>query len=185
MMPGSFAPRFRLERGDPMLLLVNADNISGEGLPYLIDGLMARGAASVHAVPAVTKKGRSEFLFFIDAPETVLDAVGSFLALELDTLGMRVFEPLHVPFAPVRHSRVDVVDGERELGTVRVKIVENEEGATCSCKAEFDDLESLLKGGLGEVLSFKMAKGAVELAATSSQEVAIGPHRFTPAEREG
>lgn len=168
-----------------MLLLVNADNVSGEGLPYLIDGLMARGAASVHAVPAVTKKGRSEFLFFIDAPEAALDAVGSFLALELDTLGMRVFEPLHVPFAPVRHARVDVAKGNRQSGSVRVKVVENEEGGTLSCKAEFDDLEALLKGGLGEVLSFKMAKGAVELAATSGQEVVIGPHRFTPSKREG
>lgn len=47
-----------------MLLIVNVDSITGEALPYLIDGLMARGASSVHAIPAITKKGRSEYIFF-------------------------------------------------------------------------------------------------------------------------
>lgn len=43
-----------------MLLLVNVDDISGEVIPHVIDGLMARGAESVHVVQAITKKGRRD-----------------------------------------------------------------------------------------------------------------------------
>ncbi|MCF7935667.1 MAG: LarC family nickel insertion protein [Synergistales bacterium] len=180
------APSFAACKRDgvSMLLLVNADNISGEGLPYLIDGLMDRGAASVHAVPAVTKKGRSEFLFFIDAPRSCLQALGAFLALELDTLGMRVIEPEHVPFTPVRHRVVGVAaEGLRGASLeVRVKETRGTDGAR-SCKAEYDDLERVLQSGMADPpLSFKIVKSAVELAVMSGEPVHVGGLGFTPPE---
>ena len=45
--------------------MVNVDDVSGETVPHVIDGLIARGAKSVHVVPAITKKGRPEFIFLL------------------------------------------------------------------------------------------------------------------------
>lgn len=39
-----------------MLVMVNVDNVAGEAVPYIIEQLMAPGAESVHAIPAITKK---------------------------------------------------------------------------------------------------------------------------------
>jgi len=166
-----------------MLLLVNADNVSGEGLPYLIEGLMDRGASSVHAVPAITKKGRSEFLFLVDAPADRLEELGAFLALELDTLGMRVFEPQHFPFTPVRIMTVAIGPSEGGPGFpgVRVKAIAGSDGKVFSCKAEHDDLVA----AIGEItadrpFSFKNLKASVELAAISESPVSLCGIVFTP-----
>lgn len=172
-----------------MLVLVNADNVSGEGLPYLIDGLMERGASSVHAVPAITKKGRSEFLFFIDAPRSSLEELGRFLALELDTLGLRVMEPEHLPFAPVRPLVVRVFQRGRpeRFSEVRVKQVDDASGAALSCKAEYEDLKKALDFFEGAAnVSFKSMKAAVELASMTCEEIQVGSLAFCtlPAEPE-
>jgi pyridinium-3,5-bisthiocarboxylic acid mononucleotide nickel chelatase len=159
-----------------MFLVVNADNITGEGLPYLIEGLMERGASSVHAVPAITKKGRSEFVFFIDAPRSCLEELGAFLALELDTLGMRVLEPEHFPFTPVKHSVVRIASRDREenFAEVRIKILAGTSEAVVSCKAEYDDLEAALrKFNPDSSISFKNFKAAVELACMSGEPVNV------------
>ncbi len=164
-----------------MLVLVNADNVSGEGLPYLIDGLMERGAASVHAVPAITKKGRSEFLFFIDAPKSCLEELREFLGLELDTLGMRVIEPEHLPFAPIHTLLVRIFpEGSSEGAEVRVKKLSGGRNPL-SCKAEYDDLHqalSLFKESFP--ISFKTIKSAVELAAMTGEKIHVCGLVFSP-----
>lgn len=159
-----------------LLLVVNVDNITGEGLPYLIEGLMDRGASSVHAIPAITKKGRSEFVFFIDAPRSCLEELGAFLALELDTLGMRVLEPEHFPFTPLKHTTVKVFpEGkENELVEIRVKVISGANGDLVSSKAEYDDLEaSLNKLGHDNAISFKSLKAAVELACMGGGPITV------------
>jgi uncharacterized protein (DUF111 family) len=159
-----------------MLLVVNADNVTGEGLPYLIEGLMERGASSVHAIPAITKKGRSEFVFLIDAPRSCLEELGAFLVLELDTLGMRVLEPEHFPFTPVKHSVVRVGSRDRDdhYAEVRIKTLAGSMEDVVSCKAEYDDLEAALrKFNPGSAISFKSFKAAVELACMSGEPVNV------------
>jgi uncharacterized protein (DUF111 family) len=169
-----------------MLLVVNADNITGEGLPYLIEGLMKRGASSVHAIPAITKKGRSEFVFFIDAPRSCLDDLGAFHALEIDTLGMRVLEPEHFPFTPVKHTSVKVFpEGkEHEPAEIRVKTLAGSKEDLVSCKAEYDDLEAALKRlSPDNAISFKSLKAAAELACMSGEPVAVCGLIFSPQSR--
>lgn len=166
-----------------MLLLVNADNVTGEGVPYLIEGLMDRGASSVHAVPAITKKGRSEFLFLVDAPRDRLEEVGTFLALELDTLGMRVFEPEHFPFNPVGKITVAVKPsgGGPGFPGVRVKTIAGSDGKVFSCKAEYEDLvKSLGEISADRPFSFKNLKASVELAAISESPVSLCGLVFEP-----
>jgi uncharacterized protein (DUF111 family) len=129
-----------------MLLLVNVDDISGEMIPHVIEGLMARGARSAHVVPAITKKGRLDYLFFVDAPEEDIERLGGFLASELGTLGARVFDPRHIRFEyRVRQVRLTAqVDEEPVQALVHVKEILGEEGQVVSVKAECEDLQKAL-----------------------------------------
>ncbi|HOM97660.1 MAG: nickel insertion protein [Acetomicrobium sp.] len=164
-----------------MLILVNTDNISGESLPYLIDGLMDRGASSVHAVPATTKKGRNEFLFFIDMPEACLKEISAFLALELDTLGLRIIEQKHLSFGPTSALTIRIYhkDFPERFFEVRVKELFDEFGETISCKAEYEDLKQAMHFFEDVTsISFKNMKSAVELAGMSREDIQIGEMIF-------
>ncbi len=164
-----------------MLILVNTDNISGESLPYLIDGLMDRGASSVHAVPATTKKGRNEFLFFIDMPEACLKEISAFLALELDTLGLRIIEQKHLSFGPIGALTIRIYhkDFPERFFEVRVKELFDEFGETISCKAEYEDLKEAMHFFKDVMsISFKNMKSAVELAGMSHEDIQIGEMIF-------
>jgi uncharacterized protein (DUF111 family) len=160
-----------------MLLLVNVDDMSAEGLPYVIDGLMARGAKSVHVVQAITKKGRLEFLFFVDAPEERVETLGGFLASEVGTLGVRVFEPRHIRFEyRVRKMRlIAQTGGEPVQVSVRVKEILGREQQVISIKAESEDLQVALAQleQAGSGISFTALKGFVEQAALGQENSAL------------
>ena len=155
-----------------MLLLVNVDDISGEEIPHVIDGLMARGACSAHVVQAVTKKGRLDYLFFVDAPEEQVEELAGFLACELGTLGVRVFSPRHLSFEyRVRRVRLTAQVGEASVQTlVAVKEILGESGRVLSVKAEFEDLRAALA---------QLEQAGVELSLTAlkrlAEQTASGP----------
>lgn len=157
-----------------MLLLVNVDDISGEIVPHVIDGLMTRGAKSVHAVQALTKKGRPEYLFWIDAAEKDIEELAGFLASETGTLGVRVFEPRHIRFEyRVRQARLtSQTDGGEVEALVRVKEILSEDGEVASVKAECEDLRKALARfqEAGVDISFATLKGLVEQPALAQQK---------------
>lgn len=129
-----------------MLLLVNADDLSGEALPHVIEGLLARGAESAHVLPTITKKGRQGYMFFVDAPDTRLDQLGSFLVSELGTIGMRVLETRHIRFE-YRFKQVRLVCRVAEeplQALVRVKEIVDGQGHVVAIKAEHEDLRAAL-----------------------------------------
>jgi uncharacterized protein (DUF111 family) len=156
-----------------MLLLVNVDDVSGEVIPHLIDGLMARGAESVHVVQAITKKGRMEFLFFVDAPAEQVEALGGFLAGEIGTLGVRVFDPRHIRFAyRMRQVRLTAqASGDPVQVLVGVKEILGEEGQVVSIKAEYEDLRAAVArlGQAGLEVSFRALKRLVEQTALTRE----------------
>ena len=174
-----------------MLLLVNVDDISGEMIPHVIDGLMARGAESVHVVQAITKKGRLGFLFLLDAPEERLEMLGGFLASELGTLGVRVFDPRHICFEyQVKQVRLTAQAGGEPVQTlVRVKEVLGEEGRVISVKAECEDLRAALVqfGQVGLEVSFAGLKGLVEQTVLGQENRALRSIQaeYPLSEREG
>lgn len=163
-----------------MLLLVNIDDISGEVIPYAIDALMARGAASVHVVPAITKKGRMEYLFFIDAPADRVKEMAGYLACELGTLGVRAFEPQHFCF-DYRFLQVRLEAAGVET-TVRVKALLDEGAQVLSIKAEADDLQEAMEklGRDVDHLSFKALKNLVESVAQTGVPALWGVLRVIP-----
>jgi len=158
-----------------MLLMVNVDDAPGETVPHVIDGLMARGAKSVHVVPAITKKGRPEFIFFVDvgSGKTKVETLAVFMAGELGTIGVRTLETDHMHFdykiTPVRLSLQREGDVLRAI--VRVKQIYNKDGEILSVKADYDDIKSarLLLKECSLELSFKALKGLVEQTALGQQ----------------
>lgn len=163
-----------------MLLMVNVDDVSGETIAHVIDELMAIGAESVHVVPAITKKGRPEYLFYVDTREDLIEVLGAYLARELGTIGMRILETRHIAF----QYRIEMVqlhvagsDVDQRL-EVRVKKVINADGEAVSAKADYDDIQSSLRiireDGLYETLAFTALKGLAEQTALACADRSLG-----------
>lgn len=153
--------------------MVNVDDVAGETVPYLFEMLMSMGAKNVHAVPALTKKGRQEFIFLIDVSREHLTEIGDFLVSELGTLGLRVFEAgEHREFPhQVRESRLVVRDqatGEDASShTISVKLIRDSRGRVAAARAEYEDLRRALKflAGMGVHISLGTLRKLVEVAA--------------------
>ena len=156
-----------------MLLLANVDDVSGELIPHAIDGLMAGGACSVHVVQAITKKGRLEYLFFVDTRPELVEETASYLARELGTLGVRVFEPEHLKF-DYRFCRVRLtVPGGGAQAVVRIKQLLDGEGQVLSLKAELEDLRAALQAlqPAAPHLALKGLKRLVEQVAQDQEDL--------------
>jgi uncharacterized protein (DUF111 family) len=155
-----------------MLIMANVDHIAGEALPYVIERLMAQGAGNVHVVQAMTKKGRWEFLFFIDLAEEKIEPVCDFLVAQLGTLGLRVFDTRHVKFL-YRETQVLLLAGDDVAGqdcfceTVRVKLIRNRHDEVAAAKTEYEDLRAALSqlADIGLDMPFTTLKELVERAA--------------------
>ena len=163
-----------------MLLMANVDDVSGETVAFVIDELMTIGACSVHVVPAITKKGRPEYLFYVDAKEDLVEELGAYFARELGTIGMRIFETRHIAFQyrmeTVRLS-VTVAEDDRTLD-VRVKKIINPAGEVVSAKADYEDIKSALKiireDGRYKALAFTALKGLAEQTALANANRSLG-----------
>jgi len=131
-----------------MLVMVNVDNIAGEEVPYIIEELMKLGANSVHAIPAITKKGRPEFIFLIDTTRENVEALGDFMVSEVGILGLRLFEEAeHIKFdyemRKVKITLQDKASGQEALNLiVDVKLTRNSQGLVASAKPEYQGLSA-------------------------------------------
>ncbi|MFX1580423.1 MAG: nickel insertion protein [Promethearchaeota archaeon] len=143
-----------------MLLMINVDNISGEVIPYLIETSIERGANNVHVVPAITKKGRPEYLLFVDVNEEMLEPVVGFLLAELGSLGYRIIRDEHIP------SGYEVEKTEIDLGSlglpidrdVRIKVVRRSNGSILTANVEYEDLRNLAESFEGQSVQLSMMK---------------------------
>lgn len=130
-----------------MLLMTNIDNITCDQVPYLIEELMKLGAKNVHVMPALTKKGRNEYIFLIDSEEEALDSLAEFMALETGTLGVRVLKTEHYPFDyEIRKLFISFRD-EAEVplweGDISLKIVKGKGQKPLSVRVEYEELKEL------------------------------------------
>ena len=148
-----------------MLLLATTDQLTGEVVPWIVESTMAKGAKNVHLLPAITKKGRPEFIMLVDVDEEKLDEVGGYLAAELGILGFRVLEARHKRFDyEVRKRKIKIRIKDREIeDLLRVKVVEKLNGDFQSVNVEYEDLKRLY-GKLSEITQLPMMKlkGMVE-----------------------
>jgi uncharacterized protein (DUF111 family) len=161
-----------------MLILANVDDVSGELIPHAIEGLMDSGANSVHVVQAITKKGRPEYLFVIDVDQALVETLASYLALELGTLGVRVFDPEHIKFA-YRCCQVCLTmpthDRKKQV-LVGVKQVLGADGQIISVKAESDGLRKAhaYLQDVGATISLTALKRLTELVAQGQKDASLG-----------
>ncbi len=143
-----------------MLLMITVDNVSGEVIPYLIETAIERGAKNMHVVPAITKKGRPEYLLFVDVDESSLEPVVGFLLAELGSLGYRVIRDEHVPSDYI----IDQV--EVDLSTlgiaisrlVHIKVIKRQDGSILTANLEYEDLRSLTEDLNGDAVKIPMMK---------------------------
>ncbi|KUO65965.1 MAG: hypothetical protein APF84_01515 [Gracilibacter sp. BRH_c7a] len=151
-----------------MLLMTNVDNINVDQVPYLIERLMEKGAGNVHVLTALTKKGRQEYIFLIDAPEDQTTSIAGFLASEIGTLGIRILKADHMSFQYFMvNKRIKLKDNDDQLlweGSVKVKIVKDEFENPLSARVEYEDLKAVAKSleGTGANINFYELKQMIE-----------------------
>ena len=146
-----------------MLLMVNVDNVAGEAVPYIIEKLLELGAENVHAIPAITKKGRPEFIFLIDTARENARTIGEFLAREVGTLGLRLFqEAEHIRFDyQMRKARLVLQDRGLSLA-LNVKVIRGSQGSVLSAKVEYEELKAAVD---------ELAKAGVSISLTALRKV--------------
>lgn len=163
-----------------MLMMVNVDNITGDALPYVIDGIFSMGAKNVNACTAITKKGRMGYVFFIDSEPPYIDSIMDFLVREVGTLGARVLESHHLQrdysFERVR-LRLDKPTDQAGLieWIVAVKVIRDGE-QPLSARAEYRDLEAAANQiqQTGRLTSLAELRAMVELVAFRRISLQIG-----------
>ena len=128
-----------------MLIMINVDDISGEVVPFVIDGALERGAINVHVVQALTKKGRPEYLFFVEVENSNFESVSAFLYSQLGSLGMKIFETKHLNLNYETELVKVNIKGNSINEYVSVKISKNKKGKILSVSAEFEDVARLVK----------------------------------------
>lgn len=128
-----------------MLLMTTIDDLPAEGLPYIIERTLNEGANNIHVLNAITKKGRMEYIIFVDVDENKLDDICSLLALEFGTLGIKSFEYKHLKFPFEIESKTVTVKAENidlELN-VRIKYLKKDKREVISLKAEYEDVKHI------------------------------------------
>ncbi len=128
-----------------MLLMITVDDLPAEGLPYIIEKTMEKGAKNIHVLNAITKKGRMEHIFLVDVEKKYLEEVSLLLALELGTLGIKTFNTEHImlPFEIVTKNVTVQTKKEDYKSKVQVKYLKNNDNQVISLKAEYEDIKTL------------------------------------------
>lgn len=128
-----------------MLLMITVDDLPTEGLPYVIERTMDRGAKNIHVLNGITKKGRVEYIFLVEVTEKKLEDISAFLALELGTLGMKIFHTDHImlPFEIITRKVTVETNTNQFEAEVRVKYLKNDDEQIISLKAEYEDIKKI------------------------------------------
>lgn len=125
--------------------MINVDDLPTEGLPYVIERTMEKGAKNIHVLNGITKKGRVEYIFLVEVSKKNLETVSASLALELGTLGMKVLHTDHItlPFEIIsRKVTVETKNSQFET-EVQVKYLKNDKDQIISLKAEYEDIKKI------------------------------------------
>ncbi len=156
-----------------MLLMITVDDLPTEGLPYIIERTMKRGAKNIHVLNGITKKGRIEYIFLVEVSEKSLENISKFLALELGTLGMKIFHTDHIklPFEIIsRKVLVETKNTQLEM-EVQVKYLKNDNDQVISLKAEYEDIKKIALKLESRGISIPLAKLKTVIEAEAYKKV--------------
>jgi uncharacterized protein (DUF111 family) len=99
-----------------VLLETNVDDMTGEMLGYVLEKLLAGGAADAWLTPVQMKKGRPGVVLSVICGEAQEEALARLLLRETSTLGVRV-RPVHR-----WEAEREVVEFESSLGPAAAKV---------------------------------------------------------------
>jgi uncharacterized protein (DUF111 family) len=127
-----------------MLLMTTVDDLPAEGLPYIIERILDSGAKNVHVVNALTKKGRMEYIVFVDVDQEYLNDITSLFALEFGTLGIKAFHSEHI-MLPYELLSKNIIIKAQEIEysyEVQIKFLKKE-NKVVSLKSEYEDIKKM------------------------------------------
>lgn len=152
--------------------MTTCDHINTEQIPHTIDRLLQSGARNAHVIPALTKKGRPEYIFLVDCPSDQVANVAELLAAELGVLGVRVFRDEYQHFGfEFRRIRIRITApadaSPKDPPEVEVKLVLGSRGEVLSLAAEYEGLQALYRWcqAADIEISFRQLKELVEAHA--------------------
>ncbi len=99
-----------------VLIETNIDDMTGEMLGYVLEKLLAQGAADAWLTPVQMKKNRPGVMLSVICGELEEEALASFILRETSTLGVRV-RPVHR-----WEAEREVLEFESSLGPAAVKV---------------------------------------------------------------
>ncbi|MFB3053303.1 MAG: nickel pincer cofactor biosynthesis protein LarC [Dehalococcoidia bacterium] len=146
----------------PMLLIeTNIDDMTGEMLGYVLEKLLAQGAADAWLTPVQMKKNRPGVMLSLICGESEEEALASFILRETSTLGVRV-RPVHR-----WEAEREVLEFESSLGSAAVK-VKRLPGEPPRVAPEYEACKRLAESSglpLAEVYRIVQAEGEARLAS--------------------
>ena len=153
--------------------MITVDDLPTEGLPYIIERTMERGAKNIHVLNGITKKGRVEYIFLVEVSEKSLEDISAFLALELGTLGMKIFHTDHIklPFEIISRKVVVETENTQLEIEVQVKYLKNDNDQVISLKAEYEDIKKIALKLESRGISIPLAKLKTVIEAEAYKKV--------------
>ncbi len=133
-----------LLRDDVHVLETNVDDVTGEVLGNLVDGLLEMGALDVAIIPTTGKKSRTGHLIQVIARPADSNKLIRKIIEETGSLGVRIMPTRHRLIALRRSEAVTVRIGS-EAHTISVKIATDQHGTVLNVAAEFGDAAKLAK----------------------------------------
>jgi len=119
-----------------LVIETNIDDMSPEFYDYLFERLFAAGARDVFLTPVQMKKNRPGTLLTVLAEPGLREKMTGLIFTETSTIGLRYY--------PVTRAvlKREVVRVKTKYGTVKVKVVEQPDGARRAAP-EYDDVKRI------------------------------------------
>jgi uncharacterized protein (DUF111 family) len=126
------------------VLETNVDDVTGEVLGNLVEGLLEIGALDVAIIPTTGKKSRTGHLIQVIARPADSHRLIKRIIEETGSLGVRIMPTRHRLIALRRSETVKVRIGSGSH-TISVKVATDQHGTVLNIAAEFDDATKLAK----------------------------------------
>jgi len=129
---------------DVQVLETNVDDVTGEVLGSLIEGLLETGALDVAIIPTTGKKGRTGHIIQVIARPAETHRLARKIIEETGSLGVRI-TPTHHRIKTLRRFEPVTVRIGKASHTIKVKVATDQHGTVLNVAAEFDDATALAK----------------------------------------
>jgi len=129
---------------DVQVLETNVDDVTGEVLGSLIEGLLEIGALDVAIIPTTGKKSRTGHIIQVIARPAESHRLAKMIIKETGSLGVRI-TPTHHRIKTMRRFEPVTVRIGNESHAINVKVATDQHGTILNVAAEFDDATALAK----------------------------------------